>query len=98
MKLKKGVKLTGLQPQILVAIIVADSVYQSKGVELIITSGNDSKHSVNSLHYKGLAVDLRTRYFTQDVAMAVTKEIAENLGNEFDVLFEKNHIHIEYDP
>ncbi len=98
MKLKKTVKLKGLQPQILIAVMVANDVYRDFGKELVITSVNDSKHSEFSLHYSGDAIDIRTRYFTSEEKVAVHKEIKDRLTKDFDVVLEKDHIHIEYDP
>ena len=44
MKLKKGVSLEGLVPQMAVALIVARSEYLKMNTDLIITSGNDGEH------------------------------------------------------
>lgn len=98
MKLKHSVRLQGLQPQILLAVMVADDVYKKYGKELVITSVNDSRHGKNSIHYRGNAIDTRTRYFSYDEKIAVYKEIKERLTVDFDVVLEKDHIHIEFDP
>lgn len=65
MKLKKGVKVIGIRPGLLVALMVADGIYLKKGKELVVTSINEGKHSATSFHYSGAGVDLRTRYFTK---------------------------------
>ena len=100
--LKAGVKLQGsqggLQPQILLAIVVADQVYRDHGYNLIITSGSDGKHKVGSLHYQGQAVDLRTRHVPAERIPLIAKVLHERLGSDFDVVVEKDHIHLEYDP
>ncbi len=98
MKLKSNVKLNDLQPQILIAAMVANDVYRQHGKELVITSVNDSKHSEHSLHYSGNAIDIRTRYFDYQEKLDVYKEISKRLVSDFDVVLEKDHIHIEYDP
>lgn len=98
MKLKSSVRLKGLQPQILLAVIIANDVYDRHGRELVITSVNDSRHGDDSIHYKGNAIDIRTRYFSLDEKIAVYKEIKQQLTIDFDVVLEKDHIHIEYDP
>jgi hypothetical protein len=97
---KGGVKL---QPEILLAIMIADGVYASCGVrDLMITSLLDGVHSTNSLHYKGLAVDLRTKGtgLAQRLFDGVRKALPSTL---YDVILENKdqeneHIHIEYDP
>lgn len=96
--IKKGVKAKGLQPEILLAILVAKDVYHKLNVELIITSLLDGKHMANSLHYEGLAVDLRTRNMSKDDRPIATARLKKALGNEYDVVLEKDHIHVEYDP
>jgi len=98
MKLKRNVKLTGLQPQMLIAMQVAEYVYEIYDKELVITSACDGKHGTGSLHYVGLAIDIRTRYFTDQQKLLVAQEIRNRLGKEYDVVVENLHIHIEYQP
>lgn len=97
-ELKAGVNPLGMRPEIMLAIAVADEVYNILNVHLVITSISDGKHSANSYHYKGLAVDLRTRYFLDDKDLKDTaKEIKDRLGPLYDVVVEKDHIHLEFD-
>lgn len=94
-KLKAGVVVTGITPEILLAIYIAKTVYDScDEPSMTITSVTDGKHRANSLHYKGLAVDLRLPI----LQMAVMDKLRVALGNSYDVILEKTHIHIEYDP
>ena len=76
-----------------------DSVFQNivngNGVVTYTTNGT---HSANSLHYSGNAVDLRTRNMTDAQRQEATTQLQNSLGNNYDVLNEDNHIHIEYDP
>ena len=99
MILKKGVSANSIKPELLLALIVADGVYTKHGQELVVTSLNDGKHSKTSLHYCGFGADLRTRYFKNQAAKAnVTKAIRLRLGIDYDVIVEKDHIHIEFQP
>jgi hypothetical protein len=98
MKLKNGITMNKLSSQIVLSLITASGIYQANGQELVITSITDSVHSVTSLHYNGMAVDLRTNVFSATTALKVAKELAGALGNNFDVILESNHIHVEYDP
>lgn len=98
MLLKTGVSLKNLQPQIVVAILIAYDVYSAADYSLVITSASDSTHCNNSLHSHGLAIDLRIKNIPFATILAITKEIKQDLGNEFDVVLESDHIHIEYDP
>lgn len=96
MKIKPGVDLRGLQPQMAVAAMIAEGVWAMHGkTELTITSGAEGKHMTNSLHYKGLAIDIRLP--SADPAAAVLA-LRANLGAQFDVVLEVDHIHLEFDP
>lgn len=100
MVLKQGVNPMRLQPELLLALLVADGVWRGVGQELVVTSLNDSKHSNGSLHYAGCAADLRTRYFTGDQVLLVADTLRDALGNckDYDIVVEADHIHIEYQP
>lgn len=99
MKLKPGVKLTGLSPQMALAALIVRDCYG--GGECTITSANDGTHSALSFHYKGNALDFRTKDYAGNKQALVTK-IKEALGPEFDVVLESlgkenEHIHVEWD-
>ena len=66
-----------------------------------ITSANDSQHGDASLHYKDKAFDLRISNITGQVhyeAELWAERLALALGPEYDVVLEKNHIHVEFQP
>lgn len=98
MKRKEGTRISGISPEIVLALILTERVFQRFGAELVITSITDGTHSANSLHYKGLAFDARTR----DIEKSKLKDLAEQvhaaLGDEFDVVLEDDHLHVELDP
>ncbi len=91
-----SVKIQGISTELLFALIVADQVYKETGQELVITSLNDGKHSVTSLHYSGNAGDVRIYRDGKDQQRR--DMIKERLGIDYDVILEGNHIHIEYQP
>jgi hypothetical protein len=103
-KLKPGVKLAGLQPPIVVAMLVAEEVFAAFGVPLVVTSCNDGKHSAQSLHYNGRAFDARTKYPELDGReLELQAALREALGADFDVVLEaigtdNEHAHLEFDP
>ena len=104
MKLKHGVRLTDLTPQMAIAACIVRDVYAEldPGASCTITSANDSKHGENSWHYKGRALDFRTHDFTGD-KQQLLYVLKDALGPEFDVLLEgagtpNEHIHCEWDP
>ena len=94
--IKNGVDLRGLSPQMAIAYTIATKCYGQ--YDCVITSANDSKHGPNSLHYSGRALDLRTRHLNEQGLQAVFHKLKEALGEQFDVVLESNHIHMEFDP
>jgi hypothetical protein len=74
--------------------------------QLVVTAGaegepGDAQHGPRSLHYvancpdrtHGLAVDLRTK----DFAEAFRAALVRTLGPGWDVVVEKDHVHVERD-
>ena len=104
MKLKPGVKLTDLQPQVVLAMMVTEEVFAEFGVPLVVTSCNDGKHSDASLHYHGAAFDARTKYpELNGRELELRAALKEALGPDFDVVMEaigteNEHAHVEHDP
>ena len=98
MRLKNGASINGICPDIIVALAPAAVIWERHGQELVITSGTDGKHSEGSLHYSGLALDFRTRYFGADQVVEVAADLRKALGVDYDVVIEPSHIHCEYDP
>ena len=100
MKFKPGTNPAGLRPELLIALMIADTVWSEKGKELVVTSLNDSKHSRGSLHFSGAAADLRTRYFSDEQKQSAASELKDRLGfnPDYDVVVESDHIHLEYQP
>lgn len=99
LSLKQGVSLRGVQPQVVFAIHVAHAVYAEYGYACIVTSCTDGKHSRGSLHYVGYAVDFRTRHIMEDdTKQLIADLIRQRLGDEYDVVHEPTHIHVEYQP
>lgn len=101
-----SVKLKDLSPQILLALMAAERVFEKYGYDCIVTSVNDGKHSINSKHYVGYAVDLRSKHIkTLKEKLDIFSELKINLTapSNYDILFEyeglpNEHYHIEYDP
>src|SRR5262245_2852894 len=95
-----------------VALSVIDDEYSraSGGRECVITSANDGKHSTRSLHYRGLAVDIRRRdpggawELTQSEIQSFVDGLRAALNGEsglnvpYQVVVEDDHVHLEYDP
>lgn len=96
--IKSGVRLHGIRPELAIAYIIAVQIFTRHGVDAVITSCIDGKHSIGSLHYAGCALDLRSRDIPEAKRPVVKAELAAALGDDFDVVLEKNHFHIELQP
>jgi hypothetical protein len=94
--IKPGVRVRGLSNEILLAIIIAESIYRETQGLMVITSLTDGKHSAGSLHYTGEAVDLRLP--STIMIDQIVSQLKSALGSSYDVIHEVDHIHIEYDP
>lgn len=98
MIIKAGVDVEGLTVEALIILLVAEPLWRKYGEELVLTAGLDGEHMTNSLHYVGKAVDLRTKYFNVATQKVVARELRKRLGSQYDVVFHKTHIHVEFDP
>ena len=95
MRLKdSSVNVEGLVPELRDKLPALDQVYAEFGTEMVITSGKDGQHGTNSLHYQGKAIDLRF----WNVLQVLVEKLHEELGPDYEVILEKDHIHIELDP
>jgi hypothetical protein len=98
LSLKAGVRIAGMRPEILLAAVAAMEVYNTAGHDLTITACVDRKHATGSLHYAGAAIDIRTRDLPPADVQKVLAQIKACVGDDFDVLLETDHIHIEFQP
>jgi len=101
MRLKSGVNPIGIRPEMLLAIMVADAAYTRFGFECVVTSINDSDHAKTSRHYQGMAADFRISHLPTGppgYAVGISDEIQLDLGLNYFVLLESNHIHVSYKP
>lgn len=100
MLLKTGVTHDQVQGPIWYACGVIESIYRANGLRFVITALTDGHaDKPNSLHNKGLAVDIRTRDIPVDLCGQVIQNVKQRLrGLGFDVVPESDHLHVEYDP
>ena len=94
--LKAGVRIAGMRPEILLAAVAAERVYEEAGHDFTITACVDGKHMAGSLHYAGAAIDVRTRDIPLADVQKLIARIKACLGDDFDVILEVDHIHIEF--
>lgn len=95
MRLKRGVRIRGLRTECLAAMCVCAHYVARAGYEFVVTSGSEStEHIRGSLHYSGAAFDFRLVPKVSEVVL----HIRGALGEDFDVVVEKDHVHVEYQP
>ncbi len=102
-KVKPGADLVKLEarPEMLAVVNQAAEVYQRHGAELVITSGSDgdhpagAKHGKVDPHYSGEAFDCRTLTIPPDARPALARDLRADLGPDFVVVLERDHIHIQ---
>ena len=95
-KVKAGVK-----PELLVIVAALANVAQDTHdvAQIVITSGTDGKHMEGSKHDTGEAIDVRTRNFPSTQAIyTFAVKMRRRLGANYQVIIERDHIHVEYDP
>lgn len=109
MILKDGTKFSDLDSAIIFAAIIADGIWREFGVDtgVTLTSGTDGEHSPGSFHDPkntpnglGRAIDLRTWNLPEGKSQApeAARILRERLTDDYDVVVEPTHIHMEFDP
>lgn len=95
MLIKSDVSIRELSHPAREALSAAHRVLREEDQELVLTSTTGGEHMGGSKHYVGNAVDITGRGACRKVW---AEKIAALLGQDYDVVFERDHIHIEYDP
>ena len=89
---------SNVHPSLFYAQMVLDSVTQSVvGRPAIVTSVEDGRHTATSLHYRGRALDLRTRDLSHAQKRKYAIALRSALGPGWEVIIESDHIHVEYE-
>lgn len=104
-KFKDGVILKLQSPMTRVLPLI-ELAHEDVGITrgTVITSGTDGQHSVNSLHYLGLAVDIRTRDLSATQKVQLSRALRVRLNGDvmknrpYQIVIESDHFHIEYQP
>ncbi len=103
MELKAGVKIQGLQPEVLMGVLILSKVFEEFNIPFVITACTDGKHMKGSKHYVGQAVDARSKNVPKDKKHVILAEAKRRLGKNFDLILEaegklNEHYHLEFDP
>lgn len=102
------------RPEIAVMLQVAEETKPLMDDGFVwVTSANDGKHMVGSRHGSDDAFDLRVKNITaqssternakarawcQRIKQGLAERVGEARAKAYDVVFELDHIHLEYDP
>jgi hypothetical protein len=107
-RVKPGVRLGGIRPEVVFAVQVAEGVWKQNGSdEVTISGGIEGVHMRGSEHVSFLAVDLRTKdlgtSYDRQPARQACLELQVRLGPDYDVILEaegkdNEHCHVEFDP
>ena len=103
LKLKNGVVINGAHfydEMVRILDIARDTAPPLINDTVWVTSANDSRHMEGSLHYKNRAFDIRTRNIINknEHADQWVADMREQLGEDYDIILESDHIHAEFDP
>ena len=103
MKLKDGVVLGGLRPEVKAALAVIEQIFQALDLEMVVTSTtDDSPKRPLPAHREGRAVDLRAHQVNPFLLPLLRRNMEQALGSKWTVkavLFwpdiARTHIHAE---
>lgn len=100
-KRKSNLVNLNLDPMFKEAVPIIKTAWTMYGAEAVVTSGRDGKHSANSAHYRGQAIDLRiwnlgNEVFIGTFCKRLSAALVINLGPYWYVVLEKDHIHLEF--
>ena len=96
---KDGVSVDGIKKETITLIAFLNCYFYLRiGKQLVITSCTDGKHMKGSKHYSGYAIDIRTRHLNAQEIEKLVIWFKNNYDKNYDIVVEKDHIHVEYDP
>ena len=100
-QVKGGVNIEKLCDQIIEILPTLSQAFKKVAdAPLIITSGNDGRHTSNSKHYSNMALDLRVKHLSRSEAKRVYQELRKNLDSSYRLIYNQpghyDHIHVDY--
>lgn len=96
LEIKEGVVFQELNDQLFKIMRVYHDAMLLFRVTPVITSSHDGKHLPNSLHYKNLALDLRSRDLNDGQKERLLLEMKSGLGSDYVVVAETDHVHVQF--
>jgi len=98
---KKGTIVAKLTPELLAGLVSFSVLALGFGItEVWVTSVNEGQHKVNSAHYFGKAIDLRSHDWPDTITEGLTAAFRSR-HPDFQLLWESRettnaHLHLEY--
>ena len=102
LQIAPGVRMVGIKPEILLALLVTKDVFEAAGQSCRIISIVDGMHDggppfMSSSHYAGTAFDVAV---VPTMAAAIAADVKANVGDQYSVTLtkDKTHVHVSYIP
>ena len=101
---KPGTRVESVTLSLLEGLVAFARTAGGFGVtDLTITSVNDGVHKVNSLHYTGNALDIRSKTMPDLIVQHLRDAFLVVHNDQYQLLWESQgtdnvHLHLEYDP
>jgi len=95
---KTPARVAGVRPETVFAMVAAERLCYAKGVDFVVTSCTEGEHSPGSRHYMGLAFDMRRHGIPAEWVDGFCAELRSRLGEDFQVILEPSHIHVQFSP
>lgn len=105
LKLKAGVDVSQVQPEILLGLLIVKDVLDAHGLDCVVTALFDGQHGIGSLHRRGgecQAADIRSKLVPPELLPNLLQECRDHLGKDYDIILEaagglNEHFHLEWD-
>ena len=97
MEFKPGVRVRGSSADLVLGLMVLNSIFEAEGQRMVVTSVSEGQHSPKSLHYKGMAADVRTRDIPDRALSRIIAHARSALTADYDLVRERSHLHLEHD-
>ncbi len=95
MLIKAGVDISRLERNTRRSLSKVAYIFSDEVEYFVITSTYEGNHSAGSLHYANQAYDFR---LPDQSKVRILARIKAVLSTDFDVVMERDHYHVEYDP
>lgn len=90
--------IRGIKPEMCIAHTLLCFLFSRHQISVRLSCGTDGQHKTASLHYVGFAIDVSLRNVSQKLIAMLHAEMRSVLGDEFDVVREGTHFHVEFQP